>query len=85
MELVADGGSMLIVMSVSQLNSATVTALCCLAQLSAGCYRAEEQGLVRLEAGLKSAQASCFLGVGRDKLLWDVTAGGQASVGVIIG
>lgn len=30
-----------------------MTALCCLAQLSAGCYRAEEQGLVPLEAGFK--------------------------------
>lgn len=65
----ADGGSMLIVMSVSQLNSATVTALWCLAQLSAGCYQAEEQDLVWLEGGLKSAVASCFLGVGRDGLL----------------
>lgn len=52
-ELGADGGSMLLTMSFQHLNSASVTALCCLAQLSAGCYRAEEQGLVWLEAGLK--------------------------------
>lgn len=65
----ADGCSVLIVMSVSQLHCATVTALWCLAQLSAGCYQAEEQGLVWLEGGLKSGEASCFLGVGRDRLL----------------
>lgn len=52
-EIVSDGGSIFLLVSVSHLNFAHLTALCCLAQLSAGCYRAEEQGLVQLEAGFK--------------------------------